>query len=101
MSALRRAAVGCIVLLVQCAASAHADAPLHYDPAGAPVGALELDAQWALHPALKDTMLPLWQQGQLAFVPFAGSSDISRSHFETQDIIEYGFEGRKDRKSVV
>src|SRR5215475_7504822 len=23
---------------------------------------------WGLHPALKDTMLPLWQKGQLAFV---------------------------------
>src|SRR5690348_8515869 len=22
---------------------------------------------WGLHPALKDTMLPLWQKGQLAF----------------------------------
>jgi uncharacterized protein (DUF1501 family) len=52
--------------------------------------ALELDAQWALHPALKDTMLPLWQQGQLAFVPFAGTDDASRSHFETQDGIELG-----------
>ncbi len=52
--------------------------------------ALELDAQWALHPALKETMLPLWQRGQLAFVPFAGSEDTSRSHFETQDSIELG-----------
>lgn len=55
-----------------------------------PNAALELDAQWALHPALKDTMLPLWQQGQLAFVPFAGTDNTSRSHFETQDDIELG-----------
>jgi uncharacterized protein (DUF1501 family) len=63
--------------------------------------ALELDAQWALHPALKDTMLPLWQQGQLAFVPFAGSEDTSRSHFETQDSIELGqaMQGTRDFQS--
>ena len=35
-------------------------------------------------------MLPLWQKGQLAFVPFAGSEDLTRSHFETQDSIESG-----------
>jgi uncharacterized protein (DUF1501 family) len=63
--------------------------------------AIELDAQWALHPALKDTMLPLWQRGQLAFVPFAGSEDTSRSHFETQDSIELGqpLQGTRDFQS--
>ena len=45
---------------------------------------------WGLHPALKDSMLPLWQKGQLAFVPFAGTEDLSRSHFETQDSMESG-----------
>ena len=45
---------------------------------------------WGLHPALKDTMLPLWQKGQLAFVPFAGTEDLTRSHFETQDSVESG-----------
>ena len=45
---------------------------------------------WGLHPALKDSMLPLWQKGQLAFVPFAGTEDLTRSHFETQDSIESG-----------
>jgi uncharacterized protein (DUF1501 family) len=48
---------------------------------------------WALHPALADTMLPLWSQQQLAFVPFAGTHDLSRSHFETQDSIEAGASG--------
>ncbi|MDR6147958.1 uncharacterized protein (DUF1501 family) [Sphingomonas sp. SORGH_AS870] len=51
---------------------------------------LPLDADWALHPALKDTILPLWQARQIAFVPFAGTDDMSRSHFETQDTIELG-----------
>ncbi len=69
--------------------------------AGDATAALELDASWALHPALKDTMLPLWQQGQLAFVPFAGSEDTSRSHFETQDSIELGqpLQGTRDFQS--
>jgi uncharacterized protein (DUF1501 family) len=69
--------------------------------AGDANAALELDAQWALHPALKDTMLPLWQQGQLAFVPFAGTEDASRSHFETQDSIELGqpLQGARDFQS--
>ncbi len=52
--------------------------------------AIALDADWALHPSLRDSMLPLWQAGQLAFVPFVGTSDLSRSHFETQDHIELG-----------
>lgn len=45
---------------------------------------------WGLHPALKDSMYPLWQAGQVAFVPFAGTTDMSRSHFETQDSVESG-----------
>src|SRR4029077_4169042 len=45
---------------------------------------------WGLHPALKDSMLPLWQNAQLAFVPFAGTDDLTRSHFETQDSMESG-----------
>jgi uncharacterized protein (DUF1501 family) len=51
---------------------------------------IALDADWGLHPALKDSILPLWQKGQIAFVPFAGTDDMSRSHFETQDTIELG-----------
>jgi len=52
--------------------------------------ALPLEADWSLHPALKDSLYPLWQKGQIAFVPFAGPDDMSRSHFETQDTIELG-----------
>ncbi len=59
-------------------------------PGAGPDGAIRLDANWALHPALQTSMLPLWQAGQLAFVPFAGTRDMSRSHFETQDHIELG-----------
>ena len=59
------------------------------DPANA-AAAIRLDAAWALHPALKDSLLPLWERGQAAFVPFAGTHDLSRSHFETQDSMEGG-----------
>ncbi|HEX7986496.1 MAG TPA: DUF1501 domain-containing protein [Duganella sp.] len=52
--------------------------------------ALPINADWGLHPALRDTIYPLFTAGQAAFVPFAGTEDISRSHFETQDSIELG-----------
>lgn len=52
--------------------------------------ALPLDGNWGLHPALKDSIYPLWQKNQICFVPFAGSDDVSRSHFETQDTLELG-----------
>jgi uncharacterized protein (DUF1501 family) len=51
---------------------------------------LTLDGDWGLHPALKDSIYPLWQKKQIAFVPFCGTDDVSRSHFETQDTIELG-----------
>jgi uncharacterized protein (DUF1501 family) len=62
---------------------------------------LPLDADWALHPALKDSIYPLWQAKQIAFVPFAGTDDTSRSHFETQDTIELGqpINGSRDYRS--
>ena len=59
------------------------------DPAN-PNAALPLDADWGLHPAMKESLYPLWQKKQLAFVPFAGTDDMTRSHFETQDTIEMG-----------
>ncbi|HEX5282418.1 MAG TPA: DUF1501 domain-containing protein [Micropepsaceae bacterium] len=59
--------------------------------------ALPLDEDWALHPALKDTILPLYSQKQVAFIPFAGTDDTSRSHFETQDSIELGQDLKSSR----
>jgi uncharacterized protein (DUF1501 family) len=53
-------------------------------------GALALDDNWALTPALRETIGSLYQQRQAAFVPFAGTDDLTRSHFETQDSIELG-----------
>jgi uncharacterized protein (DUF1501 family) len=55
-----------------------------------PDAAISLTPEWGLHPALKDSLWPLWEKKQLAFVPFAGTDDLTRSHFETQDTIELG-----------
>jgi uncharacterized protein (DUF1501 family) len=52
--------------------------------------ALPINADWGLHPILGETIYPLFSAGQVAFVPFAGTEDLSRSHFETQDSIELG-----------
>ncbi|MBQ0945767.1 DUF1501 domain-containing protein [Ideonella sp. 4Y16] len=59
-------------------------------PPGSEEGARALDSDWALAPSVADTLLPLWQARQLGFVPFAGSEDNNRSHFETQDRFELG-----------
>jgi uncharacterized protein (DUF1501 family) len=59
------------------------------DPASN-TGALELDASWALAPAVRETIGAMYLQRQAAFIPFAGTDDLSRSHFETQDSIELG-----------
>ncbi|MBV8036803.1 DUF1501 domain-containing protein [Roseateles sp.] len=67
----------------------------------AKTAALPLDANWGLAPALADSIHPLWLKNQAAFVPFAGTNDVSRSHFETQDHIELGQpdEGSRDFRS--
>src|ERR1700689_609128 len=66
-----------------------------------PTGALALDSDWALSPALRDTIGAMYLQQQVAFVPFASTDDLSRSHFETQDSIELGqpIGGARDYRS--
>jgi len=59
------------------------------DPS-APGGALALDTDWALAPALRESIGQLYASKEAAFVPFAGTQDLSRSHFETQESIERG-----------
>ncbi|MGQ9723817.1 MAG: DUF1501 domain-containing protein [Tepidimonas sp.] len=54
--------------------------------------ALQLDAHFALHPALAP-LLPLWQAGVLAAIPCAGSPDPTRSHFDAQRHWEVGIPG--------
>ncbi|WBO21515.1 DUF1501 domain-containing protein [Sphingomonas abietis] len=74
---------------------------LHAPDPSNPDAALPLDGDWAMHPALRDSLYPLWQKRQIAFVPFAGTDDMSRSHFETQDTIELGqpIAGSRDFRS--
>jgi len=58
---------------------------------GNPNSALSLTGEWGLHHALRDRIFPLWGKREIAFIPFAGTSDdLTRSHFETQDTIELG-----------
>jgi uncharacterized protein (DUF1501 family) len=57
---------------------------------GSNTGALALDGDWALAPAVRDTIGTMYAQRQVAFIPFAGTDDLTRSHFETQDSIELG-----------
>ena len=69
---------------------------------GNPNAALKLNTDWGLHPALRDSIYPLWNKREIAFIPFAGpSDDLSRSHFETQDTIELGqaLGGSRDYRS--
>jgi uncharacterized protein (DUF1501 family) len=97
-----RGGYDCANFLIPYASSFYYEARPHIaiarPDASAPTGAVALDADWALAPAVRATLEPLYQQRQLAFVPFAGTDDLSRSHFETQDSIELGepSRGRRD-----
>jgi len=62
-----------------------------------PQAAIMLDKTWGLHPALRDSIAPLYTRGEALFMPFSGTDDLSRSHFETQDSIEAGQTGAKNR----
>jgi uncharacterized protein (DUF1501 family) len=55
-------------------------------------GALPLDRHFGLHPALV-SLMPLWDDGAVAFIHAAGSPDPNRSHFEAQRYIENGTPG--------
>lgn len=62
--------------------------------------AIALSSDWGLHPVLRDSVYPLFTQRQVAFIPFAGTDNLSRSHFETQDSIELGQgSGQRDFRS--
>lgn len=59
---------------------------------GTPLGAVDLDGRFALHPALQP-LKRLWDTRQLAIVHAAGSPDPTRSHFDAQDFMESGTAG--------
>lgn len=56
--------------------------------------AIDLDGQFALHPALKP-LAPWFKEGALAFIQAAGLPHSTRSHFAAQDYMESGTPNRK------
>jgi uncharacterized protein (DUF1501 family) len=86
------------------AAPGYATAPASGMATGSPqppASAVALDSNWALTPVLLTSIAPLYAQRQALFIPFAGTDDLSRSHFETQDSIEFGqpLQGALDLRS--
>jgi uncharacterized protein (DUF1501 family) len=57
-------------------------------------GALDLDGFFGLHPAL-DAFLPIYKAGYLAPIHACGSPNASRSHFDSQDLMESGVDQDK------
>lgn len=55
---------------------------------------LDLNGFFGLHPSLA-AFKPLYDQGHLAIIHAAGSTDSSRSHFDAQDYMESGTPGVK------
>ena len=55
---------------------------------------LDLNGFFGLHPAMA-SFKPLYDQGHLAIVHAAGSTDTTRSHFDAQDFMESGTPGVK------
>src|SRR4249919_139477 len=51
--------------------------------------AVPLDGFYGLNPLLK-ALEPAYQDGALAIIHAAGSEDVTRSHFEAQDLMEHG-----------
>jgi uncharacterized protein (DUF1501 family) len=52
--------------------------------------AIALDSDWALNAAVKDSLHALYTSRQALLIPFSGSDDVSRSHFQAQDLMELG-----------
>ena len=65
---------------------------------GQPNGAINLDNEFGLHPAMADLM-PYWKSRKLAFIHASGSPSPTRSHFDAQDYMETGTPGQKGTSS--
>ncbi len=57
---------------------------------GDPNASIAIDADWAINAAVKDSLLSLYSNRQAVLIPFCGSDDVSRSHFQAQDLMELG-----------
>lgn len=86
-----------IAVVATTATTIPADKPGSVTIAASP-GPLPLNTDWGLHPALQGSLMPLVARREVSFVPYAGTDDLTRSHFETQDSIELGqaLNGRRD-----
>jgi uncharacterized protein (DUF1501 family) len=51
---------------------------------------LDIGNGYGLHPSFNNSLYPFYQAKQVTFIPFSGSQDISRSHFQSQDVMELG-----------
>jgi uncharacterized protein (DUF1501 family) len=60
-----------------------------------PMSASDIGDGYGLHPAVASSLYTLYQQRQAVLVPFSGSQDLSRSHFEAQDVMELGLDPRQ------
>ena len=58
---------------------------------------IDLDGFFGLHPSLA-RFKPLYDQGHLAIVHACGSPDMSRSHFDAQDLHGIGHAGREEHR---
>ncbi len=56
---------------------------------GGPNGAVDLDGQFGLHPAMSP-IYPLYRRGELLIVQAVGAEHHTRSHFDAQDLLENG-----------
>jgi uncharacterized protein (DUF1501 family) len=63
-------------------------------PTQAGGGVLDLDGYFGFHPAMAP-LLPIFKQGQLAAIQACGSPNSSRSHFDSQDLMESGVDEDK------
>lgn len=51
---------------------------------------LKVNETFGLNPALKNSFFNCYQNNQAIFIPAAGQLENSRSHFQSQDVMEYG-----------
>jgi uncharacterized protein (DUF1501 family) len=55
-----------------------------------PDATLDIGHGYGLHPAVASSLHTMFQAQQAVLVPFSGSQDLSRSHFQSQDVMELG-----------
>lgn len=59
-------------------------------PADSALIPLPATGGWALNAAMRPLYTALWNTGELAFVPAVATPEVSRSHFQAQQLLERG-----------